>query len=83
MDSAIRSSLIRLLAVSAKESVPRARWCAPAPHGGVFACRRLAITPEELYKEPEANGDLADLESGAVLVKVLRHVAMTLGAIRA
>ena len=48
-----------------------------------LACRRLTITPEELYEELKANGDLADLESGAVSVKALRQVAMTLGAMRA
>lgn len=44
------------------------------------ACHRLTITPEELWKELEASGDLADLELGAVSVKALRQVAMTLEA---
>ncbi len=30
-----------------------------------LACRRLKITPEQLWKELETDGDLADLESGA------------------
>ena len=48
----------------------------------MVACHRLAITPEELCKELEANGDLADLESGAVFVRALQQVAMTLVAVR-
>jgi hypothetical protein len=48
-----------------------------------LACRRLTITPEQLWQELEANGNLADLESGAVSVKVLREVAMTLASMRA
>jgi hypothetical protein len=34
-----------------------------------LACRRLTITPEQLWKELKTEGDLADLESGAVSVK--------------
>jgi hypothetical protein len=48
-----------------------------------LACRRLTITPEQLWQELEANSHLADMELGAVSVKVLREVAMTLAAIRA
>jgi hypothetical protein len=44
----------------------------------VLACSRLTITPEELWKELEANSDLTDLESGAVSVQALRQVAITL-----
>jgi hypothetical protein len=47
-----------------------------------LACRQLAVTPEELWQELEANGDLADLESGALSVKALRQVAMTSGVMR-
>lgn len=46
------------------------------------ACDRLTITPEQLWQELEANGDLADLKSGAVSVKALRQVAMTLAVMR-
>ena len=48
-----------------------------------LACRRLTITPKQLWQELEANSHLADMESGAVSVKVLREVAMTLAAMRA
>ena len=47
-----------------------------------LACGRLTITPEQLWKELEANGDLADLESGAVSVKARRQVAVTLATMR-
>ena len=48
-----------------------------------FACRQLTITREQLRQELEANSDLADMESGAVSVKALRQVAMTLAVMRA
>jgi hypothetical protein len=48
-----------------------------------LACHRLTITPEELWRELEANGDLADLEPSAVSAKALRQVAMTLRGMRA
>ena len=47
------------------------------------ACHRLSITPEKLWKELEVNGDLANLKSGAVSVKVLWEVAMILATMRA
>jgi hypothetical protein len=43
------------------------------------ACRRLTIAPEELWRK-EANGDLTDLESGAVSGEARCQVAMTLTA---
>jgi hypothetical protein len=43
-----------------------------------LACRRLTVTPEQLWTELEANGDLADVESRSV--KALREVVTTLGA---
>jgi hypothetical protein len=42
-----------------------ARLC----HTVELAFRRLTITPEQLWKELEADDELADLESGAVSVK--------------
>jgi hypothetical protein len=47
-----------------------------------LACQRLTITPEGLWQELEANGDLADLESGAISVEALRQVATTLAVMR-
>jgi hypothetical protein len=48
-----------------------------------LACHRLTITPEELWQELEASGDIADLESGAISAKALRQVAMIIAAVRA
>jgi hypothetical protein len=47
-----------------------------------LACPRLTITPEQLWQELEANGDLPQLESGALSVKALRQVAMIVAALR-
>jgi hypothetical protein len=46
------------------------------------ACRGLRITPAQLWEELEANGDLADLESGALSGNALRPLAMTLTVMR-
>jgi hypothetical protein len=45
-----------------------------------LACRWLTIRQKKLWQEPEANSDVANIESGTIPVKISWEVAMTLAA---